>query len=91
MANIPGSFGRDKKATSGQMAKDRLRLIVYHDRVSVSYPFLSRMKEEIIQVISKFVEIDREGLEVNFQVEGDTEVLAVSIPILPSRARRETR
>ena len=91
MSNIPGNANREKNMTSKQMAKERLRLIVYHDRVSVSYPFLNRMREEIIQVISKFVDIDRENLDMNFHVEGDTEVLAVSIPILPGRPKRGFR
>ena len=85
------SSSREKTLASGKMAKDRLRVIVYHDRVNTSYPFLNRMKEEIVQVITKFVDIDQESLDMNFHVEGDTEVLAMSIPILAGRPKREFR
>ena len=45
------------------------------------------MKEEIIKVITKFVEVEEERLEINFEVEGDREVLAVNIPLSHEKIR----
>ena len=42
---------------------------------------MESLKEDLIQVISKYMEIDTEGLEVNFDQEEDTMALVASIPV----------
>ena len=49
---------------SKQAAKDRLKLVLMQDRASVSPDFFELMKQEIIDVIKKYIEIDEESLEV---------------------------
>ena len=53
-----------KKKTSSDVAKDRLKLVLVSDRSSCSPEIMERIKNDIIDVLSKYVEIDREGLDI---------------------------
>ncbi len=54
-----------RKNKSKDVAKDRLRLLLVHDRANLSPELLQEVKQEIIQVINKYMEIDEESSEVN--------------------------
>ncbi|MCG0275260.1 MAG: cell division topological specificity factor MinE [Thermosediminibacteraceae bacterium] len=56
-------FGRED-VSSKDIAKERLRLILVHDRANVSPQFLEMIKSQIINIISDYVDIEEEGLEV---------------------------
>ncbi len=73
-------FGKEEPK-SKDLAKERLRLVLVHDRASVSPQFLEQIKEELIQVISKYMEIDREGMDIQLSNEDDSVALLASIPI----------
>ena len=51
-----------KKKSSGEVAKDRLKLLLVSDRSNCSPETMELIKNDIIQVISKYMEIDPEGL-----------------------------
>ncbi len=53
-----------KPRPSKDMAKDRLKLVLIHDRANVSPQFLDMIKSEIIKVISNYMEIDEKGLDI---------------------------
>lgn len=74
-------FGKDT-GSSGNVAKERLRLVLVHDRASVSPEFLQVLKNDLIQVISKYMEIDEDALEVNLDNdEQDQVALVANIPV----------
>ncbi|ACB84117.1 cell division topological specificity factor MinE [Natranaerobius thermophilus] len=54
-----------RKNMSKDIAKDRLRLLLVHDRANMSPELLQEVKQEIIDVINKYMEIDEESSEVN--------------------------
>ena len=56
-------FSRGDTA-SKDVAKERLRLVLVHDRADCSPDFLELIKADIIEVISGYMEIDEEGLEI---------------------------
>ena len=59
------SFLRKKNAQpSGTVAKDRLKLVLVHDRVNCSSHVLEMLKNDIIKVISNYMEIDEEELDI---------------------------
>lgn len=66
---------------SGKVAKERLRLVLVHDRASLSPQILVLLKEELIGVISKYMEIDESGLEVNLDRSDNTVALVANIPV----------
>ncbi len=84
-------FFKGKEPTSGSVAKDRLKLVLVHDRVNCSSQVLEMLKDDIIKVISNYMEIDRAELDINItqtQAEdnsGTVPVLYANIPIKSMR------
>lgn len=73
------SFFKNRKGSKNK-ANERLRLVLTHDRIETSPGLLEQIKEEIIQVIAKHVEID--GLpEININADGRKSVLDINIPL----------
>ena len=72
---------------SGLLAKDRLRLVLIHDQAKVSPELLETLRGEIIEVISKYMEIDSKSIEMGLQQRNGSVALAANIPIV--RLRRE--
>ncbi len=64
------------------MAKERLRLVLVHDRVSASPQLLEALKEDLIRVIREYIEIDEDALEVTFSNSDNTVALVANIPVL---------
>ena len=60
-----------KKKNSGNVAKDRLKLLLVSERADCSPEIMEMIKNDIIQVISKYMEIDTEGLDI--QITKNTE------------------
>jgi cell division topological specificity factor len=71
--------------SSKDTAKDRLKLILINDRSSISPETLNKIKEEILQVISKYVDIESSEIDVKMTrtdaEDGDSPALVASIPI----------
>ena len=62
-----------KRKSSGDVAKDRLKLLLVSDRANCSPDVMELIKNDIIKVISKYMEIDAEGLDIQItQTESDT-------------------
>lgn len=82
-----GWMGLFKKKSSGDVAKDRLKLLLVSDRASCSPEMMEQIKNDIIQVIAKYMDIDAEGLDIQItQTEseannGSVPVLMANIPI----------
>ena len=76
-----------KNKTSGDIAKDRLKLLLVSDRANCSPDVMEMIKNDIIQVISKYMEIDADGLDIQItQTEsegnnGNVPALYANIPI----------
>ena len=77
-----------KNENSKDLAKERLKLVLIHDKANVSPQFLEMVKGEIIKVIKKYMEIDEEALDIQLTKiksdAGDRIVpqLVANIPIL---------
>lgn len=54
------------KTKSKNLAKERLKLVLIHDRSDLSPKFLEMLKGDIIRVVKEYVEIDQEGLDIKF-------------------------
>ncbi|NLI14607.1 cell division topological specificity factor MinE [Pelotomaculum propionicicum] len=72
-------FGRD--SGSKNVAKERLRLVLVHDRTSISPHILEALKADMIQVISNYMLIDETNLEVSLDSSGNTVALVANIPV----------
>jgi cell division topological specificity factor len=72
-------------STSKNTACNRLKLVLMHDRTQLSPSILEKMRDELVEVISKYVEIDQNALELNLESESNTIALVANIPVLRSR------
>ncbi len=74
-------FFKKRKKTSANQAKERLQIILAHERATNKAPFLNDMRKDIIKVISKYVDIDPKTINVSLQKDNSVEVLEINIPI----------
>lgn len=76
-----------RKKSSGEIAKDRLKLLLVSDRANCSPELMEQIKNDIIQVISKYMDIDAQGLDIQItETESDSNngkvpALFANIPI----------
>lgn len=79
------------KPTPKQVAKDRLKLILIHDRGELAPEILDKIKIEILEVLSKYIEIESEEVDLTVtksqNVEGESPALVANIPIKNVRGR----
>lgn len=86
-------FDLFKKKSSGNYAKDRLKLLLVSDRAGCSPELMEMIKNDIINVISKYMEIDKDGLDIQItQTESDgnngsVPALFANIPIRDLRQK----
>ncbi len=73
---------------SSQVAQERLRLVLAHDRANISPGLLDILKDEIIGVISRHVPIDAAGVQVTFTQGARESRLVADIPLQTQRKRR---
>ncbi|BAU46792.1 cell division topological specificity factor [Sulfurifustis variabilis] len=77
-------FRSQKK--SARVAKERLQIIVARERSPRGGPdYLPRLKEELLNVIRKYVPIDQDGVKMQLDREGDCEVLELNVTLLPEQ------
>ena len=74
-----------KQPTSREIAKNRLQLVLVHDRVNLPAGKMNQLKDELIQVISKYVEIDQDGIEIFLTGNDRQQRLTANIPIIGAR------
>ena len=72
---------------SGEIAKDRLRLVLVQDRVNLSAEKMNELKDDLIKVISKYVEIDRDGIEISLTQSARQSRLTANIPVVGARQK----
>ena len=73
--------------TSREIAKDRLRLVLVQDRVNLSSEKMNELKDDLIKVISKYVEIDRDGIEISLTQSARQSRLTANIPVVGARQK----
>lgn len=79
-------FRSQKK--SAKVAKERLQIIVARERSPRGGPdYLPRLKEELINVIRKYVPVDQDGVKIQLDREGDCEVLELNVTLLPEEGK----
>ena len=75
-------FGRETEvSTSKNTAKERLRLVLVHDRLDISEGVMEQLREDLIATIGRYMEIDRDALDVSLSREDDGVALVANIPV----------
>ena len=68
--------------TSSSTAKERLRLVLMTDHLALAPEIIENMKRDLVDVISRYVEVDREKVEIDFEREDRALAMMASIPII---------
>ncbi len=74
---------------SKAVATNRLRLVLMQDRTNLTPKVLEQMRSELVDLLSKYLEMDKELLELNFEQEGDQVALMLSIPVIRAKDEAE--
>ncbi|MDO5115925.1 MAG: cell division topological specificity factor MinE [Synergistaceae bacterium] len=75
---ISALFGSQK---SGSVAKERLQLVLIHDRCDISPELLTALRADLIETIRKYLDIDENGIELDLNKEEHSVALLASIPL----------
>ena len=76
-------LGREKP--SGTLARERLQLVLAHDRSDLNPELLEQMRREILEVVQKYVEIDLESGDVSLETGDRVTALVANLPIRRAR------
>jgi len=79
-------FGR--QPTSREIAKDRLQLVLIHDRLGLSQETIKQIQDEIIAVLSRYVDIERDKMDISLTQKRGQNKLVANIPLRPQRYPR---
>lgn len=77
-------FGKKNSADS---AKERLQLVLIHDRTDLTPAELDSLKDDLITTISRHVEIDAQGMQIGVEHDGRSQRLVADIPLKAARRR----
>ncbi len=67
---------------SSQKAKDRLKIVLIHDRTDISPQLLQSLRMEIVQVLTKYMDIDQEKIEIDLDHDEQAVALVANIPVI---------
>lgn len=79
-------LGKEKR--SANQAKERLKLVLIHDRTDLSPGTMDRLKDELIEVISRYVDIDPTAVRIDMTQDGREQRLLADIPLRPAVRKR---
>jgi cell division topological specificity factor len=77
-----------RKSKSAHQAKERLQLVLVHDRTNLTTSALETMKDEIIEVISRHIDIDSSAVKIEINKDGREQRLVADIPIRGPKRKR---
>jgi cell division topological specificity factor len=76
-------YFRSSKPNTASLAKERLQILVAHERASRNQPmYLPQLQQELLEVIRKYINVSQDAITVNFEQDGNQETLELNI-VLP--------
>ena len=78
-----------EEENSKETACNRLKLVLMQDRVHMDPFIMQKMREEMIEILNKYLEIDNDALDLNLAGEGDSVALMFNIPVIRAKSTEE--
>ena len=73
-------FRKNQKPSSASVARERLQILVAHERIERhTNSYLPQLKEDLLKVIRKYVEVDQKSINVQLEMDGNQEILELNI------------
>ncbi len=82
-------FQQEKTENTREIASNRLKLVLMHDRTKLDPLTMDRMKQDLVEVFSKYVVIDDEAVDLSLAGEGDSVFLMLNIPVVRAKTEEE--
>jgi len=83
-------YFRINKSNTASLAKERLQILVAHERSSKNQPsYLPKLQQELLEVIRKYIHVNEDAISVNFEQDDDQEILELNI-VLPDFNTKNT-
>ena len=82
---------KEQEESSKDTACNRLRVVLMQDRTNLTPELMERMRREMVDLLSKYVEMDKEALELNLEQDGDQVALMLSIPVIRAKDEEEIK
>ncbi len=81
-------YFKSTKPKSASIAKERLQILVAHERASRNQPsYLPKLQRELLAVIQKYVNVDQDAISINYEQDENQEILELNI-VLPEDAKK---
>jgi cell division topological specificity factor len=80
-------LGLNRRPPSADLAKQRLQLVIAHDKGSGGYEFLPLLQRELLEVIKKYVEIDARKVKVDIERGDQMSILELNVELPSAMAR----
>ena len=77
-----------QEPSSADKAKDRLRLVLINDRTDLSAAAMESLKDDLLEVLSRYIQIDPDSMKINITREGRQQRLIADIPIAGPVSRK---
>ena len=81
----------EQKESTKETACNRLRVVLMQDRTNLTPELMERMRREMVELLSKYVEMDKEALELNLEQDGEQVALMLSIPVIRAKDEEEIK
>ena len=72
-------FGRQEP--SGKVASKRLKVVLIHDRAAVSPEIMEHLRQDILAVVAKYIEINPQEMDISLEKDEDSVALVANIPV----------
>lgn len=79
----------NKKGTAA-IAKERLQIIISHERKRYNPDYLAKMQQELLDVIAKYITIERESIKIEYGKDGGNSILALNVTLQDSEETVKT-
>ena len=81
-----GFFRRPRQVTSAQTAKERLQILLAHERIDRSGPdYLPLLQRDILDVIKRYVRVDRDSVDIKLERGDELSTLEINIELPGAR------
>ncbi|MBS3954969.1 MAG: cell division topological specificity factor MinE [Methylicorpusculum sp.] len=84
-------YFRTTKRGTASLAKERLQILVAHERSSRTQPsYLPQLQKELLEVVRKYINVEQDAISINFEQDEDQEVLELNI-VLPDEHNKSSK